>query len=91
MRTIVTILVLVETPLQYCSEYALVTTIRGHNPCFSGNSFAIAGKIAYFTLKNCLEACDFQCQCGNLKINITYIKVITHHIKTFLIIYQIKN
>ena len=38
----VTILVLVETPLQY--DESFMEKLRGkcHNPCFSGNSFAIA-------------------------------------------------
>ena len=37
----VTILVLVETPLQ-CSYFDIIEVSEsGHNPCFSGNSFAI--------------------------------------------------
>ena len=37
---IVTILVLVETPLQQKYQKSLMELKRSHNPCFSGNSFA---------------------------------------------------
>ena len=36
----VTILVLVETPLQHDNKVCTKTFKNGHNPCFSGNSFA---------------------------------------------------
>ena len=37
----VTILILVETPLQYGLSKTVRSTETGHNPYFSGNSFAI--------------------------------------------------
>ena len=37
---LVTILVLVETPLQLQSEIDKKEREKRHNPCFSGNSFA---------------------------------------------------
>ena len=37
----VTILVLVETPLQYLRNEPIRALRSSHNPCFSGNSFAI--------------------------------------------------
>ena len=44
----VTILVLVETPLQLDAMAATLLAGNGHNPCFSGNSFAI--EIRYKTV-----------------------------------------
>ena len=41
MTIMVTILVLVETPLQSNEEVFRRVRITRHNPCFSGNSFAI--------------------------------------------------
>ena len=37
----VTILVLLETPLQYYFAERLERKQKGHNPCFTGNSFAM--------------------------------------------------
>ena len=44
MDKIVTILVLVETPLQPKRQKTTVKAIMSHNPCFSGNSFATGVK-----------------------------------------------
>ena len=46
----VTILVLVETLLQFFKIITNLIKIIRHNPCFSGNSFAIAKKFRYFKL-----------------------------------------
>ena len=37
----VTILILVETPLQFCRLFDIARLHKRHNPYFSGNSFAI--------------------------------------------------
>ena len=46
----VTILILVETPLQQSSAKSFVCDELGHNPYFSGNSFTTAEKFSYFKL-----------------------------------------
>ena len=45
----VTILVLVETPLQFLDHKLDEKGLKGHNPCFSGNSFAIPRVQTLFT------------------------------------------
>ena len=40
-RIRVTILVLLETPLQYSNQHQQTPRPNCHNPCFTGNSFAI--------------------------------------------------
>ena len=49
----VTILILLETPLQFNYKYKEVIIMKGHNPYFTGNSFAISTQKPLNKMKEC--------------------------------------
>ena len=64
----VTILVLVENPLQFAIGTLFHELENGHNPCFSGKPFAIAAKISYFYRFITSESVNFQPYVGIKKL-----------------------